>query len=173
VALLVRISSRHEHTTTIASRAAHDPRQHARQRRAVARRVVLAVPPSDDHERGPVAQSSASADIRPAYGLHPLRHHRRRCPTELAGATGAAERRWYCAMAMNAERRRALRLLAGSPLGVTEAIMLAHGITIEMLTVLVREGLATAEQREMRAGRRPIKVNWLAITDIGRLALAG
>jgi hypothetical protein len=76
-------------------------------------------------------------------------------------------------MAMNAERRRALRLLAGSPLGVTEAIMLAHGITIEMLTVLVREGLATAEQREMRAGRRPIKVNWLAITDIGRLALAG
>jgi hypothetical protein len=54
---------------------------------------------------------------------------------------------------MSTERHRALRLLAGSPLGVTEAIMLAHGFTIEMLTVLVRDGLATAEQREMRGGR--------------------
>src|SRR5580704_4191497 len=35
---------RHEHTTTISRRAANDPRQHARQRRAVARGVVLAVP---------------------------------------------------------------------------------------------------------------------------------
>jgi len=34
---------RHEHAT-IPSWAAHDPRQHARQRRAVARRVLLAVP---------------------------------------------------------------------------------------------------------------------------------
>jgi hypothetical protein len=30
-------------------------------------------------------------------------------------------------MAMSRDQRRALRLLAGSPLGVTEAIMLAHG----------------------------------------------
>jgi hypothetical protein len=37
-------------------------------------------------------------------------------------------------MAVSAERHRALRLLAGSPLGCTEAI-----ITIEMLTVLVRD----------------------------------
>jgi hypothetical protein len=64
-------------------------------------------------------------------------------------------------------------LLAGSPLGVTEAIMLAHGFTMEMLDALVRDGLATAEQREMRAGRQPIKVVWLTITDIGRQALAG
>jgi len=42
-----------------------------------------------------------------------------------------------------------------------------------MLDALVRDGLATAEQWEMRAGRQPIKVIWLTITDIGRLALAG
>jgi hypothetical protein len=71
-------------------------------------------------------------------------------------------------MAMSAERHRAPEMLAGSPLGVTEAIMLAHGFTIEMLDALVRGGLAMAEQREMRAGRRPIKVVWLTITDIGR-----
>jgi hypothetical protein len=74
-------------------------------------------------------------------------------------------------MAMSRDQRRALRLLAGSPLGVTEAIMLAP--SREMLDALVRDGLATAEQREMRAGRQPIKVIWLTITDIGRLALAG
>ena len=62
---------------------------------------------------------------------------------------------------MNRDRRRALRLLAGSPLGCTEAIMLAHGFTNEMLEALVRDGLATAEQREMRAGR-PADQGYLA-----------
>ena len=48
---------------------------------------------------------------------------------------------------MSTERHRALRLLAGSPLGVTEAIMLAHGFTIEMLALLVRDGLAMRRPR--------------------------
>ena len=76
-------------------------------------------------------------------------------------------------MAMSAERHRALRLLAGSPLGCTEAIMLAHGFTYTVLDTLVRDGLATAERREMRAGRQPINVTWLTITDAGRAALVG
>jgi hypothetical protein len=72
-----------------------------------------------------------------------------------------------------AERLRALRLLAGSPLGCTEAIMLAHGFTTELLVNLVRDGLATATPETVHAGKRPIKVTWLRITDIGRQALAG
>jgi hypothetical protein len=36
-----------------------------------------------------------------------------------------------------AEQNRALRMLAGSPLGYTEAIMLAHGFTVETLRRLV------------------------------------
>jgi hypothetical protein len=40
----------------------------------------------------------------------------------------------------------------GQPLDVTEAIILAHGFTNAMLDALVWDGLATAEQREMRAG---------------------
>jgi hypothetical protein len=75
-------------------------------------------------------------------------------------------------MAMSTEQRRALRLLAGSPFGVTEAIMLAHGFTNATLDTSVRDGLATAEKREVRTGRQPIKVIWLTITDAGRLALA-
>jgi hypothetical protein len=138
---------RHEHTTTISGRPADDPRQHARQRRAVAR---LAVPPPGDPERRPVARSRASAIVRPTHGLHPLRNHR--CPAELARATGAAERRWHCGMAVSAERHRALRLLVGSPLGVTEAIMLAHGFTNAMLNAaMAAKQVATAPARHAGA----------------------
>ena len=64
-------------------------------------------------------------------------------------------------------------VLAGSPLAATEAIMLAHGFTNARLDALVRDGLATAERRAMKAGRQPIKVTWLTITEDGRQALAG
>jgi hypothetical protein len=69
-----------------------------------------------------MARSRASAIARPAHGLHPVRHHRCRRPAELAGATGAAQRHWHCAMAMSTERHRALEILAGSSLGCTEAM---------------------------------------------------
>jgi hypothetical protein len=48
---------------------------------------------------------------------------------------------------MSAEGHRALRLLAGSPLGCTEAIMLAHGFTTEMLDALVRDGCGRCRKR--------------------------
>jgi hypothetical protein len=72
-----------------------------------------------------------------------------------------------------AEQNRALRMLAGSPLGCTEAIMLAHGFTVETLGRLVLDGLATATPGTVHAGARPITVTWLTITDVGRQALAG
>ena len=74
---------------------------------------------------------------------------------------------------LSADRRRALRLLAGSSQGCTEAILLAHGFTIEMLIVLVRDGLATATPETVHAGRRPIEVVRMGITDAGRQALDG
>jgi hypothetical protein len=45
----------------------------------------------------------------------------------------------------SATRRRALELLAGSRDGCTEAIMIAHGFSIEMLVEIVRAGLASAQ----------------------------
>ena len=72
--------------------------------------------------------------------------------------------------ARGAEQNRALRLLAGSPLGCIEAIMLAHGFTVEILRRLVLDGLATATPG---TSGRPITVTWLTITDVGRQALAG
>ena len=42
------------------------------------------------------------------------------------------------------DRRRALELLASSCNGATEAIMLAHGFTVEQMVELARAGLAVA-----------------------------
>jgi hypothetical protein len=53
-------------------------------------------------------------------------------------------------MAMNRDQRRALRLLAGSPLGAT--IMLAHGFTNDLLVDLVQEGLAPCDHRDDGCG---------------------
>jgi hypothetical protein len=76
-------------------------------------------------------------------------------------------------LGLSAEQRRALWLLAGSLHGCTEAILLAHGFTIEMLIVLVRGGLATATPEIVHAGSRPIEVVRVGITEAGRQALDG
>jgi hypothetical protein len=75
--------------------------------------------------------------------------------------------------ALNADRRSALALLAGSPDGCTEAVMLAHGFKLELLADLVRAGLATATDDRVRAGTREMQITRVQITDAGRQALAG
>jgi hypothetical protein len=67
---------------------------------------------------------------------------------------------------------RALTVLAGSPAGCTEAIMLAHGFSAGLLNDLLRAGLATAHVDRMMTGKRPMEVARLKITDAGRQALA-
>jgi hypothetical protein len=64
-------------------------------------------------------------------------------------------------------------LLGGGRDGYTEATMLAHGLTISTLARLILDGLATATPETVHAGRRPIQVVRVRITDVGRLALAG
>jgi hypothetical protein len=74
---------------------------------------------------------------------------------------------------LGAEQRRALRLLASSPFGVTEAIMLARGFTRRILAGLVRAGLATARGKTVTAGHHAIAVGRVRITDAGRWAVEG
>jgi hypothetical protein len=71
-----------------------------------------------------------------------------------------------------ATRRRAFELLAGSRDGATEAIMLAHGFTIEFLVELIRAGLATAKAERVVAGGRTVEVARVRITEAGRQAFA-
>jgi len=70
------------------------------------------------------------------------------------------------------DRRRALELLAGSGDGYTEALMLAHGFTVELMVDLCIADLAIATVERMVAGGRTVEVVRLTITDAGRQALA-
>lgn len=70
------------------------------------------------------------------------------------------------------DRRRALELLASCPDGCTEAILLAHGFSIDDMVALVRDGLATAHAARVVAGRHKMEVARVRITDEGRKALA-
>ena len=66
-------------------------------------------------------------------------------------------------------RQRALSLLANSADGRTQARLLAHGFTREVISGLIRDGLATASTG--RVGRAPVEVVRIKITDAGRAAL--
>ena len=70
----------------------------------------------------------------------------------------------------NTTRRRALELLDASREGCTEAVMLAHGFTVEMLIELVT--LATAQTERMVVGGRRVEVIRFRITEVGRQALS-
>ena len=73
---------------------------------------------------------------------------------------------------LGSELRRALRLLACSPLGVTEAVMHVHGFTRPMLAKLVRAGLATTAQRET-VKTDGQSVGRVRITEAGRRVIEG
>jgi hypothetical protein len=72
-----------------------------------------------------------------------------------------------------ADQRRAFRLLAAAPNGATEAIMLAHGFTVETLG----RWCWTGTRRRRRGSCMPVggrfTVTWLTITEIGRQVLTG
>jgi hypothetical protein len=72
----------------------------------------------------------------------------------------------------NSEKRRAIELLARSPTGCTETLMLAHGFPAEMLGWLVLDGLATVQRGTMLAGDRQLTVKWIEITDLGHVAIS-
>ena len=72
----------------------------------------------------------------------------------------------------NTTRRRALELLDASREGCTEAVMLAHGFTVDMLIELVTARLSTTQTERMVAGGRRVEVIRFRITEAGRQALS-
>jgi hypothetical protein len=71
------------------------------------------------------------------------------------------------------DRRRALELLAASADGCPEAVMLAHGFSIDMLVELINAGLATARPERILVGGYPEERTRVRITQEGRRALGG
>jgi hypothetical protein len=62
-------------------------------------------------------------------------------------------------------------LLASCRDGCTEALMLAHGVTVPQMVEMVRAGLATATAERIVAGKRTMEVARVRITEAGRRAL--
>ena len=69
---------------------------------------------------------------------------------------------------LTADHRRALRLLADNARGCTEAIMMAHGLKLQTIVDLTRDGLATATPEKVRAGGRTVEVTRVQLTDSKR-----
>ena len=70
------------------------------------------------------------------------------------------------------DRRRALELLANSPNGCTEAVLLAYGLSRELLVDLIDDGFATASAERGRARGHEIEITRVRITVAGRRAIA-
>jgi hypothetical protein len=70
------------------------------------------------------------------------------------------------------EQRRVLQMLASSgPSGLTEAILLSHGFSIELLVAITRADLAAVTIGNVRAGASTLTVVRLRITEAGLKAI--
>jgi hypothetical protein len=71
---------------------------------------------------------------------------------------------------LSANHHRALVLLAGSTDGITEHMLFAHQIKRASIAELILDGLASATTVRVTAGRKPVEVRRIKITDAGRQA---
>jgi hypothetical protein len=69
------------------------------------------------------------------------------------------------------EQRRALRVLSRHPTGCAEALLRAHGFSVEQLAGLVSRGFATMEPTLIDASSEKRLVVWMQITAAGREAI--
>lgn len=75
---------------------------------------------------------------------------------------------------LSQERRQALQLLACSPRGaIEEVLMLSHEISRETLAMLALAGLATVVTETLRGDGGTSTIERLRITDAGRRAIGG
>jgi hypothetical protein len=65
-----------------------------------------------------------------------------------------------------------LELLSASDDGATDTLLMAHDFTLDLMVILVRAGLATAQSEPILAGRHAVEVTRRRITGAGRRALA-
>jgi len=72
---------------------------------------------------------------------------------------------------MTDDERHLLELLAASDDGATDALLVAHGFTAELVVGVVRVGLATTMAEQTFAAGRPVDVTRVRITGAGRPAL--
>jgi hypothetical protein len=69
------------------------------------------------------------------------------------------------------EQRRPLEALLRHPDGCAEAVLLADGFSIRLLSGLVIDGNATLQRKRVDVGGREQTVLWMEITEDGRKAI--
>jgi hypothetical protein len=69
------------------------------------------------------------------------------------------------------DHRRALALLAGTADGYTEASLMAHGLSSNLLAELIHAGLATVDTESSTASGEPVEARRIRITVAGWRAL--
>jgi hypothetical protein len=69
------------------------------------------------------------------------------------------------------EHRQALKLLAHNRRGCTQAMLLAHGVSGDVLDALVLHGMAMAQPSRLQGGRKSTVV-WVKITSDGLHVIA-
>ena len=74
---------------------------------------------------------------------------------------------------MTADERGLLELLAGTENGMSEALLLAHGVSPQSIVNAVHAGLATLTAERKPTGQSTLEMKRVRITDAGRRALAG
>jgi hypothetical protein len=67
--------------------------------------------------------------------------------------------------------RQALKLLSHNRKGCAQAVLLAHGISGDILDALVLHGMAMAQPSRLRVGSRERTVVWVKITRGGLQAI--
>ena len=73
---------------------------------------------------------------------------------------------------LSQEWRRALQLIASNPRGTTEhMLVLSHGVSSDVLPMLVLTGLATVVPEKLKSNRSTVKIERVHITDAGRRAI--
>jgi hypothetical protein len=96
----------------------------------------------------------------------PLKQRRTSSGSALAGLAELfrakrLQRQWCCGLA----------LLAASPNGCTDGLLLVYGLNIEVVAKLINDGLATRVTQRVGRGRNAVELSRINITEAGRRLL--
>ena len=72
---------------------------------------------------------------------------------------------------MTIDERRLLELLADSPKGASEALLLACGFSRAAIVDLLHAGSVTIKPEQTLAAERPVHLTRVRITEVGRRSL--
>jgi hypothetical protein len=73
---------------------------------------------------------------------------------------------------MTDDGRRVLELLAATPNGASEALLLARGFSRSVIFKLLQAGCVTKTHERTFAAEQPIYIDRVVITDAGRAAIS-